>query len=343
MRVSLTAVVALAACGRASEPGRVAPAERPPAGRQDVATFPIAGDDGTVFLLVKPRGGDRRAHAYRRAPQREAWEPLPVPEGTTTLAARGGRVVALASDALFETRDAGASWRRWALPPAPFSGLLEMSRPVPAHYRDVAFTPRGELLALAWDRVVQISDDGAPTHLAILRDLDDSVGLVSLAPGEDQIAVTDQQGQVWRLDAARGALAPWTEGLDAFPEGMSGSARVAWAGRRFVALRFGRFERGPGDAAWVRTDENRGVPRGLCAVGDGWIEADDRGVRRIAADHAVRWSLEPDALVSQIACVGDEVVVGDYRASRERGAVVVRADGTHEAIALPAVAPGARE
>ncbi|MGN6106076.1 MAG: hypothetical protein ACTHU0_13295 [Kofleriaceae bacterium] len=344
MRLWSIAFVAVAACGRAGEPGRAISTEVPAAPpRQDLATFPIAGDDGTVFLLVKPRGGDRRVHAYRRAPQRDAWEPLPVPEGTLTLAARGGRVVALASDALFETRDAGASWQRWALPPAPFSDLLEMSQPTPPHYRDVAFTPRGELLALAWDRVVRISDDGAPTNLAILPEVGPGAGLVELAPGEDLVAVADQRGQVWRLDTTRGALARWSEGLDAFPEGVSGSARVAWTGGRFVALRSGRFERGPGDAAWARTDENRGVPRGLCAIGDGWIEADDRGVRRIGADRAVRWSFEPDALVSQIACVGDEIVVGDYRASRELAAIVVRADGSHAAIALPAVARGERE
>ncbi len=42
-------------------------------------------------------------------------------------------------------------------------------------------------------------------------------------------------------------------------------------------------------------------PTELATVHDGWVEADDQGLRRVSDDHTTRWSIDPGVLVSSIA------------------------------------------
>jgi hypothetical protein len=327
--------IAAVACSRGGDGVKFDP---PAPLADEFSTFASASDDGTLYLIAQPGrrrydGGD--AHVFRRATK--GWEEIAAPPATKRLRAHGDHLVALAGDVLYETHDGGKTWRKDTLPPAPFPDILETAQPPPPHYHDVALTPRGELYALAWDRIVRIADDGAAANVTVLANASPMANLVGLAATDDMIAISDNKGQVWRFDPKDKAIAPWSEGLgEPYHEGISAAPHLIRIGNRFVALRMReRFERAPGDAGWTLTGNDVHLGRGMCGIGDGWVEADDKGVRRIGADHATQWSIDPGVLVSDLACAGDDVVAGNFRATRALAGVIVHADGSHAPIALP--------
>ena len=284
-------------------------------------TRAITSADGTAFLLAK--SNDRTRVFVREG---AAWTPIAAPDGVRAFAARGDAWFALAGDRLHESLDRGATWLAHALPPAPGrrppEGIVIVS-PRPESYVQLVAGDDRELYALANDRVVRVEEDGGPHVLAASPDAD---MLVSLAACDGELVVGDSRHRVFRLAGNR--LERFDHGLpdSPTPEGLHMSAHLAIAGGRFIALSRGRFERGVADRSWMQTAAPRGVARGLCTAPEGWIEADDDGVRYLRRGE-IAWNVDPGVLAGSVAWTGEDVIVGSVRATRDHAGAVISRDG----------------
>jgi hypothetical protein len=300
--------------------------------------------DGDTMLAVASWHDARGATTalLRSGDGGTTWQRLAAPPAIRAADVGHGAILALTSDALHISRDAGITWRRVELPALdPVAGLA-VYPPLP-QYNSVLATADGALV-IGWNALVAVQG-GEARVLATAPELRPGELFVRAArlPGGDLLITTNPFGLV-RWSSAAGTLARWDDGLTASPPGHAGPLHVAIADDVVVGGLDGMYRRPVDGGAWSPVPASiarmvRGMAPSPWTPGALIVAPGMKDIVEIPPGGAPRTVWREGAaptLVAGVTATADAIVVGFIRATPEAAGLVLR-DGGRDAriLALP--------